>query len=114
MLFDTPIPTFPRQGGGAHRCPELSPIQTIPHCKDFAPLARMSENPASRNVFFSSFPIWGWPPLAARRSENVAHAESVSSMLGSRNEDETNISRLATMPLGLKTRFTSASVACVS
>ena len=38
MLSDTPIPTFPRQGGGAHRCPELSPIQAIPHFKDFAPL----------------------------------------------------------------------------
>ena len=49
MLSDTPIPTFPRQGsnasysedslgGGAHRCPELSPIQAIPHFKEFAPL----------------------------------------------------------------------------
>ena len=41
MLSDTPIPTFPRQGGGggAHRCPELSPIQANPHFNDFAPLA---------------------------------------------------------------------------
>ena len=40
MLSDTPIPTFPRQGGGGgtHRCPELSPIQAIPHFKEFAPL----------------------------------------------------------------------------
>ena len=107
-------PNLPPYGKGLTVSREVSPIQANPHFKDFVPLARMSENPASRNVFFSSFPIWGWPPLAARRSENVAHAESVSSMLGSRNEDETNISRLATMPLGLKTRFTSASVACVS
>ena len=39
MLSDTPIPTFPIKREGAHRCPELSPIQAIPHFKDFAPLA---------------------------------------------------------------------------
>ena len=38
MLSDTPIPTFPIKREGAHRCPELSPIQAIPHFKDFAPL----------------------------------------------------------------------------
>ena len=38
MLFDTPIPTFPLTGEGAHRCRELSPIQAGPHFKDFAPL----------------------------------------------------------------------------
>ena len=42
MLSDTPIPTFPRQGGGGgHRCPELSPIQANPHFKEFAPLVRL-------------------------------------------------------------------------
>ena len=38
MLFDTPIPTFPLTGEGAHRCRELSPIQAVHHFKDFAPL----------------------------------------------------------------------------
>ena len=45
MLFDTPIPTSPLTGEGAHRCRELSPIQAIPHFKDFAPLASMSASP---------------------------------------------------------------------
>ena len=44
MLSDTPIPTFPRQGGGAHRWPELSPIQASPHFKDVAPLVLLDED----------------------------------------------------------------------
>ena len=44
MLADTPIPTFPVKREGAHRCPELSPIQAIPHFKDFAPLVEIAES----------------------------------------------------------------------
>ena len=77
-------------------------------------LAWTWENPASRNMFFSSFPIWGCPPLAARRFENTAHAAARVSAPGSRNDDATNISRLAMMPPGFKTRFTSDSAARVS
>ena len=39
MLFDTPIPTFPLdEGKGLTGARELSPIQAVPHFKDFAPL----------------------------------------------------------------------------
>ena len=39
MLFETPIPTFPLDGGrGSLRCRALSPIQAVTHFKDFAPL----------------------------------------------------------------------------
>ena len=33
-------------GEGAHRCRELSPIQAVPHFKDFAPLVRERRNGA--------------------------------------------------------------------
>ena len=49
MLFDTPIPTFPLTGEGAHRCRELSPIQAVHHFKDFAPLGRKSSHVSLAN-----------------------------------------------------------------
>ena len=40
-----PHPNLPPSRGGAHRCPELSPIQAIPHFKEFAPLAQAVRKP---------------------------------------------------------------------
>ena len=55
-------------------------------------------NPASRSIPFKSFPILGWPPLAARRPAKVAHATAVFSVLGYRKDEPTIISRLEIMP----------------
>ena len=47
-------------GEGAHRCRELSPIQAVPHFKDFAPLAIRTDN----GTPFASVGLGSLSPLA--------------------------------------------------
>ena len=73
-----------------------------------------SLNPASSRAAFSSFPNWGCPPLPLSSPSKTPHASLMSGSSGSRNDEATMTSRLAMMPPGLRTRFTSASAARVS